>query len=126
MEQVVGSTSIHLLAGMQAKIEAPLDLLLGYGWFVEDGEIYFKGEKTSPTNGFIVEYDDVGTIEPVPNEPAIIYKHKKAEENSVWFFAKTGEIAVCHILAVPIHDHSSVVQGGPAYGTYFSDDEHET
>jgi hypothetical protein len=27
------------------------------------------------------------------------------------------------IIAVPIHDHSSIVAGGPAYGTYFTDDE---
>lgn len=126
MEQVIGSTSIHLLAGMKAKIKAPINTLLGNGWFVQKGEVYFKGVKTVPTNGFVVEYDDVGTIAPVTGEPAVIYSHKKAEENSIWFFAKTGEMAVCYVLAVPIHDHSTVVQGGPAYGTYFSDDEHRT
>ena len=126
MEQVIGSTSIHLLAGMQAKIEAPINFLLGHGWFIQKSKVNFNGEDVTPTNGFIVEHSDVGTIDPVSNEPAVIYTHKKAEENAVWFFAKTGEIAVCHILAVPIHDHSSVVQGGPAYGTYFSDDEHMT
>jgi hypothetical protein len=43
--------------------------------------------------------------------------------NKVYFLSRTGEKGVVDIISVPIHDHSSVVTGGPAYGTYFTDDE---
>ena len=32
-----------------------------------------------------------------------------------------GFIAV-KVISVPIHDHTTIVHGGPAYGTYFDDD----
>jgi len=115
------STSIYLLPGMSAKLKA-----LG-GYFVALGtkKITVDGgiKELSLVNGFGVQYEDVGTIEAISNEPAVTYTHKKFGLNRVYFFARTGEISVVDIIAVPIHDHSSIVTGGPAYGTYFTDDE---
>ena len=76
------------------------------------------------TRGFVLEdtrngeltltNDDVGT--------SVTYTHKRPISNSIWFFAVTGERGLVNVISVPIHDHSSVVMGGPAYGTYFDDD----
>jgi len=125
MELNINETVIYLLAGMKVKIKAPVIKLLGQGWFPTDEAYSVDGINTrTPTKGFIVEDEEVGTIDRVVDgEVAIIYHHKKAMENRIWFKAATGELALCTISSVPIHDHSSVVQGGPAYGTYFSDDQ---
>lgn len=121
MPNVRGVTSVYLLPGMQAKMKAS-------GYFVTIGDREIEADngtyvKRTLVNGFAVQYDDVGSIEAVPNEPAVIYTHKKFGLNKVFFFARTGEISVVDIIAVPIHDHSSILTGGPAYGTYFSDGE---
>jgi len=127
MEQNINETVIYLLAGMKAKIKAPVYAELGQGWFPRTELTRIPGQSVAkaPVRGFIVEDEDVGTISltGISNEVAVIYHHKKAMENKIWFVAATGEIALCTISSVPIHDHSSVVQGGPAYGTYFSDDQ---
>jgi len=126
MEDNINETVIYLLAGMKVKIKAPVFQVLGQGWFPTT-EPYSIGGTTirTPLNGFVVEDESVGTpsTEGISGEVAIIYHHKKAMENRIWFRAATGEMALCTISSVPIHDHSSVVQGGPAYGTYFSDDQ---
>jgi len=115
------SSSIYLLPGMAAKLKAP-------GYYVafgtrkimnEDGQYISK----ELVNGFAVQYEDVGIITAVNNEPAVKYTHNKFGLNKIYFFARTGEIGVVDVIAVPIHDHSSVVTGGPAFGTYFTDDE---
>lgn len=132
MSLAVISTQVYLLPGMSVKIEAPLDPASGMGDWAYMGSIAIEpgGDPVNLAlnNGFYVEDDTVGTITPVVNEPAVIYKHNKPEKNAVWFVAKKGSGSrrgVVHIMAVPIHDHSSIVQGGPAYGTYFSDDDVE-
>lgn len=123
MAENVSSVAIYLLAGQKVKIECPLTESNNMGFFVHPGPVVFRGEDRELTRGFLVENQDVGDIV-VTNEqePAVIYTHNRAEDNAIWFFAHTGERAVCNIISVPIHDHSSIVQGGPAYGTYFSDD----
>ena len=116
----VQGTSIYLLPGQSVKIEAE-------GYFIrildvkieEDGEI----KTVKLTNGFCVLDDKVGTIEAVSGEASVIYKHKKAESNTIIFYARTGEVGFCNVISVPIHDHSSIVQGGSAFGSYFSDDK---
>ena len=115
------STSIYLLPGMKAKFTAPRYFVS----FEERKIMNEEGdyEKKSLTNGFVVQYEDIGVIEAVADEPAVIYTHKKFGLNKIYFFARTGEIGLVDVIAVPIHDHSSVVAGGPAYGTYFTDDE---
>jgi len=80
-------------------------------------------ETVTLTNGFYVEDEDIGSIEGVPDEPSIKYTQKKFGPNKIYYFARTGERAMINVASVPIHDHSSVVAGGPAYGTYFTDDE---
>jgi len=122
---MAGSVTINLLAGMKAKLTVPDYPKVGNSWFprTNDVPIDEQGNTVTPTNGFWVEDDTVGEITPVDGELAVEYHHKKSSKNVIWFEAATGERCVIHIGMVPIHDHSSVVQGGPAYGTYFSDDQ---
>lgn len=125
MSRTIGETVVYLLAGMRVKIKAPVEGMFGYGWFPSQQPQTVNGAlRGDIANGFIVEDLNVGIIykDGIEGEVAIYYEHKKALENRIWFFADTGEIAVCTVSSVPIHDHSSVVQGGPAFGTYFSDD----
>lgn len=116
-------TSIYLLPGMRAKIKVP-------GAYVSQ-QASRKIKKTNGAledlplvQGFAVEYEDVGTIEPVDGEPAVIYTHKKYSQNRIFFFSSnSGEECTVSVISVPIHDHSSIVTGGPAYSTYFTDSE---
>jgi hypothetical protein len=121
MQGTRGATAIYLLPGMQSKLTAP-------GFFIGTGtrkKLLANGTYASVelVNGFMVDNPDVGTIEPVDGEPAVIYTHKKFAQNKIIFYARTGEQGEVDVIAVPIHDHSSIVTGGPAYGTYFTDDE---
>ena len=76
------------------------------------------------TNGFFVEDEDTGHISKVyGDEVAVNYTHNKFGQNRVVFFNRIGEQSYVDIISVPIHDHSSIVTGGPAYGTYYTDDE---
>ena len=124
----VTEASVYLLPGMSIEISAPLTVYNLGGWFARldplpDG--YFGAESKASLaliNGFTVENPEVGTIEAGGSGAAVIYTHKKAMTNVIWFFTRTGERSIVNIISVPIHDHSNIVQGGPAFGTYFNDD----
>lgn len=117
----LNSSAVYLLPGMTIKIKA-LD------HFIETKETlheFLDGSKDNATltQGFVVDNTDIGDLTAVVGEPAVLYKHKKFAENVITFYALTGEMGKLFVISVPIHDHSSIVTGGPAYGTYFSDDE---
>ena len=121
MAGIVGSTSIYLLPGMKAKVMVPR-YIRATGtktYTLANGE-----ERTAELiKGFYLEDPDVGELAGVPGEPAVIYTHKKYAQTKIVYLAQTGERGEVCIISVPIHDHSSLVTGGPAYGTYFTDDE---
>ena len=115
--------SISISAGMELKLTVPVDVETSRGKFALKGKHPLTGD-VELINGFGTKYPEVGKVSQIEDaEPGtvVLYKHEKAELNTIWFFALTGEIGVLDIIAVPIHDHSTVVQGGPAYGTYFSE-----
>mgnify|MGYP006300355479 CR=1 FL=1 len=118
-----GVSAVYLLPGMKAKISMPR-VWKAVG---ERKKLKANGEFESValTKGFMLENEEVGDLEGVDGEVAVIYTHKKFAQNKITFFARTGEIGEVHVISVPIHDHSSIVTGGPAYGTYFTDDETE-
>lgn len=116
------STAVYLIPGMSAKFKA-LDSYISpadSAQFPDDNGRYIS---LPLVQGFAVLHEDVGTIEAVSNEPAVKYTHKKFSMNKIYFLSRTGEKGVVDVVSVPIHDHSSIVTGGPAYGTYFTDDE---
>jgi len=121
-------STINLIPGMKAEIGIRSDLDAGgrgMGSFAYKGAtINYKGTTHDVKNGWIVEDPKVGSIEVDGTKPAVIYTHKKPEKNTLFFFDHRGDVkGAVYVVAVPIHDHSSIVQGGPGYSTFFSDDE---
>ena len=122
MSNPINSTAVYLIPGMSAKFKA-LDAYISpktSARFPDDNGRFIE---LPLVQGFAVLHGDVGTIEAVDSEPAVKYTHKKFSMNKVYFLSRTGEKGLVDIISVPIHDHSSIVTGGPAYGTYFTDDE---
>jgi len=127
----IGSTSINLAVGEEVQLDIPNDYKSGKGWFARGGEkgtIRYLGKERDLLRGFMVENDNIGEIRPNPNKNAasVIYLQKLSGENRIYFFAETGEMAVCNITQIPVHDHSSIMQGGPAYATYYTNVEEQT
>lgn len=121
---MAAALTIYLLAGMKGIIKVPVKKIEAEGYFPMTGTVTINNVSQTLKRGFCVEDTDIGDIAITDNNALEVrYTHKKSLENTVYFFAATGEMATVHIGSIPIHDHSSVVQGGPAYGTYFSDDE---
>jgi hypothetical protein len=116
-----GSVSVYLLPGMKARFTVP-DFFIGTG-LRKYQDASGAWQEVTLENGFYVEDPSVGSIEAVANEPAVIYTHHKFSPNRIVFHSRTGEIGEVNVIAVPIHAHDSIVTGGPAYGTYFMDDE---
>ena len=120
-----GNSSMYMLPGMQVKISLPFDVDKGVGWVASTGTFVYEGEKYELVKGFFNRDDTetIGTIEATSEDGlSIIYKHKKPERNEIGFVTSTQLVSIISIISVPIHDHSSIVQGGPAYGTFFTDD----
>lgn len=92
------------------------------GCQVRTGSMYVNGELKELTRGFVVLDDEVGSIRVTKQEEAaVLYTHKKKMRNEIWFFALTGETAVIDVVNVPIHDHSSLITGGPSLSVYSSE-----
>lgn len=121
--------TIHLLAGEEVKITSPIDAgdgSQGIGYFAKggvSGTVQHNGETRVLTHGFLSDDENVGVVTPVPDDTAVIYTHKMAERNKVYFYSDDGAVGVVDIISIGIHDHSSIVTGGPAYGTYFTDSD---
>jgi len=125
-ESILGST-IYLLPGMSVQITSPVTSRNYGGYFVATEIPHGFGTDLSKIGailrGFVVENTDVGDIKASSESSAsVVYTHRKHYENAIWFFAYSGERGVVKVISVPIHDHSSIISGGPSLGTYFSDD----
>lgn len=133
MAEPTTGIAVYLLPGMSIKIRSPINVRSGFGWFAaESAPVNFFNDmpkaSSQLTRGYAMENTDVGELVEAPDEEGavVVYTHKKAAKNSIWFFTRTGERALVNVITVPIHDHSSIVQGGPAYGTYYDDSEGTT
>ena len=117
--------SVSLPAGTSIKIGIPINNKVGYGHFpLQESKVTIDDLELSVINGFAVKDDSVGTLSTLDNDdtyPMIKYTHNKQECNTIYFITNTMKTKSISIVNIPIHDHSSIVQGGPAYGTYFSD-----
>ena len=119
--------SISISAGMELELTVPVDVESRMGKFALKGKHALTGNREL-LNGFGIKFPEVGELSKIKDDDdedsvgtKVLYKHLKSERNTIWFFALTGEIGVIEIVSVPIHDHSSIVSGGPAYGTYYSE-----
>jgi len=125
---MAGGISVFLIPGMRLKVTVILENeegSRGIGFFASpENPISYKGKTFTLINGFGLDDEIVGKLEPLnSDELGVLYTHTRPEKNYIYFFALTGQMGVVSVVAVPIHDHSSIVQGGPAYATYFNDDE---
>lgn len=118
--------SLYLIPGMKAELWIPINDYNNTAMFPTKSDTYKAGTKIyTLMNGFYEESDDtVGKLTRVLTDKfGVEYWHKKPERNAIWFISAHPNIKILwNIISVPIHDHASIVQGGPAYGTYFSDD----
>jgi hypothetical protein len=118
------STAITMSPGMSIDISVPVDQEVGQGEFkrpVED-EVKIGGVVKPHILGFVSEFPAVGTITEVAGpELKITYSHLQNKPNRVFFFTNDNDQHTISIISMPIHDHSSMYQGGPAYGTYAYD-----
>ena len=133
MAEPISGTSVYLMPGMTVKIKSPINNNNNFGWFAatEIPNGYFEdmtNVSPEPIRGFVVEDRRVGDIVEAEDEEgtAVLYTHKRIESNAIWFFSFSGERGLVNVISVPIHDHSSIVHGGPSYGTYFDDDAERT
>lgn len=120
--------AIHLIPGMRLKVSNVIDVgegKTGAGSFASQRtSIDFAGGTLALTRGFAIDDDKVGTLEvTTEDEPAVIYTHNKPQKNIIYYFDIEDNVTTLSIVGVPIHDHSSIIQGGPAFGSYFTDDQ---
>lgn len=118
------STTLSMTQGTYIEISVPVDQESGQGEFMrpEEDKVNFGGESKSHILGFISEFESVGTVEEIQGTALKIkYTHLQSKPNRVIFFSVDNDQHTISIVAMPIHDHSSMYQGGPAYGTYAYD-----
>jgi len=124
------ATSVYLIPGQTLKIKVPVSKKKTNSFFVAQGNEpppgYFENtpNHSKMIRGYVVEDERIGTIKATSElEAAILYSHHQPYKNAIWFFTQTGEVGLINVISVPIHDHSTIVHGGPAYGTYYDDDK---
>lgn len=118
------NTSISLDIGAEMILNIPVDKNnSGTGAFPEEGPLSYLGVEYTLIQGFGIEYNNVGTLESTDNSDCleVKYKHNQPSNQTIYFFATDGRISKFSIIRVPVHDHSSIHQGGPAHGTYYSE-----
>ena len=124
---ITGGTNLSLLPGQKVRIG-----VTGHFARTEPFKVYNEDTKVTETkqllNGFYVEDENVGEIT-APDAPgtSVIYTHKKAKENTVWFVARTEvgglpEMGRFRVITIPVHDHSTITTGGPAFATYSNEE----
>lgn len=121
-----GSMTVVVSPGMKLKLTIPVSSDSQIGSFRStDTTKLWMGEELPMVGGFIVEDENVGNIEPLTGEDAgcvgVYYTQKIYGSNKVVFFGTILEEFTFNMVNVPIHDHSSLAQGGPAHGTYYSE-----
>lgn len=111
--------AVYLLPGQSIKVKAPKRLVKTGTHPIMDSSGVLV-EKTLK-NGFALENEDAGVIEEVKGEPAVIYTHKKYMPNRIFFVGAQNNFGYVDVIGVPIHDHASIISGGPSFGTFYQD-----
>lgn len=122
---MANESTIAMSANQEIEITVPVDPESRQGVFPKekDKTVRIAGQDREHILGFVSENILVGTIEPVDgtDELKVKYKHLQSASNRIYFFTAYNAVHVISIISMQIHDHSSIYQGGPAYGTYASD-----
>lgn len=118
----VTNTSVYLRAGEVYSFVIPNDTLNNKGYPPKVGSFTYDGVSRTYINGFWLESEVVGEIlEPIADKVGMVYRHKLPQENVIWFESFLGHKVRYSIGNIPVHDHASIVTGGPAYATYYSE-----
>lgn len=128
MQNNVSNYSITLKPGLSLKIAVPVVAGITGSFVYPEDTFSYNGETKQMVNGFFRddENDEYSTLTPLENEFGVVYTQKVPKENFIACVTRLRSISFVHIISTVIHDHSSVTQGGPAYGTFFTDDVMET
>lgn len=115
---------MNFQAGFSYKLKVPTTLANDGGFTPMTGTVSLPtGVSRTLKRGFCLESEEVGSLGDegaYPDEVAIKYTQKLPTSNIIWFYAYTGERVRIAAQPIIVHDHSSIPQGGPAYGTYYS------
>jgi len=116
------SVAVALRPGAVYDLSIPTDETNNYGYAPKHGSADFDGITAVYQNGFVVKNEEVGIIYyKYPDEVKIAYHHKLAMNNVIYFVSALGHKVKFVVAAVTPHDHASIITGGPAYGTYFTE-----
>ena len=124
--KITGSMSIVVSPGTKVKLTIPVSSNQPFGSFrLTDTKKAWLGGELDVLNGFIVEDSDAGVLSSLGSDDSacvgVYYTQKTHSNNKVIYFGAMMEEFTFNMVHIPIHDHSSLVQGGPAFGTYFSE-----
>lgn len=124
--KTTGSMTVVVSPGTKLRLTIPVSSNSAVGSFRSTDVVkLWMGKELPMVNGFIVENEDIGNIEPLTGDDVgcigVYYTQKMYGINKVVYFGSMLEEFTFNIVNIPIHDHSSLSQGGPAHGTYFSE-----
>lgn len=85
---------------------------------------YWPTQADGFKNGFKLLNEEAGSIVKVHDDKvAIDYQHKSNMTNEIIFESISGDVVRIVAGNIMVHDHASVVTGGPAYGTYATEQQ---
>ena len=95
----------------------------GSGNFPEQTSAIYRGKTYTLLQGFGLLETATGRLEATSNSDCleVKYTHLQPSNQTICFFGIDGRVSRVNIIRVPIHDHTSIYQGGPAHGTYYSE-----
>ena len=110
--------------GTTYKIAIPQDLDLGVGFYPRTTQVKVDGELVTLKAGFrlVNEEEGIGKLDDnySKKELAIDFTPYQHGDFIIFFYALTGEIIRFGASPIDVHDHASIMTGGPAYATYYS------
>lgn len=124
--RIADDVAITLDIGGQLVLKIPVNENgSGSGNFPEKDSAIFKGKTYTLTQGFGISEPTVGKLEATDNKDCIEikYTHLQPAGQTICFFGIDGRVSRVNIIRVLIHDHTSIYQGGPAHGTYYSESD---
>lgn len=99
--------------GVKVRLSVPCEPLKGWGEYPIKGDSYLSGWK--------MDNEDAGTItkDETTTGCSVIYTHTSSnQQNVLTFTASDGRAEFVFFIPTYVHDHSTLEEGGPAYGTY--------
>lgn len=113
----------NVAVGNTYKIAVPVERSLGSGYYPRTKDVIIGDRLYTPKAGFILmgEDDGIGILtDAYPKELAIDFKPLVYADYEIFFYSLTGEVVRFGATPVEVHDHASIMTGGPAYGTYYT------